>query len=380
MAIPTKLEKAKAILVLDHPFFASLLLKYPLVDRKDIPTCAIDIRGQIYYNATFVETLTVPQLVFLLAHEVMHKIGMHVHRLGSRDPKTWNQACDMWVNDTLDNAKVGEMPNDATTRAGARDQTVDEIYNLLMAQKQNNPNGGGGGGSGNDPTGNDLLDGGEGMSDEEARQQEAQMKVDVTQAANAARMKGKLPGNLARFADELINVKTPWYDILERFMTSKVRNDQSWKRPNRRFIHAGLYLPIIDSIGTMGEIVVGVDTSGSIGQKELNEFSGHLNRILEQCHPTKVHVVYCDSEIAHVDEFGPEEFPIKLQPHGGGGTDMREIVNWTARHVDQAECLVILTDNYTPFPDHEVCPTIWASTTNVKAPTEAGETIHIEAD
>lgn len=381
MALPTKLEKAKAILVLDHPFFASLLLKYPLVERKDIPTMGIDIRGQIYYNTDFVESMTVPQVVFVLAHEVLHKIGMHVHRCGSRDPKTWNRACDMWINDTLDDAKVGEMPGHATTRQGARNQTVDEIYNILIAQQQPNGggNGGGKGGSG-DPMGDDLLDHGDDMSEEEARQQEAQMKVDVTQAANAARMKGKLPGNLARFADELVNVKTPWFDILERFMTSKVRNDQSWKRPNRRFIHAGLYLPIIDSIGTMGEVVVGVDTSGSIGQKELNEFSGHLNRILEQCNPTKVHVVYCDSAIAHVDEFGPEEFPIKLQPHGGGGTDMREIVEWTAKNADQAECLVILTDNYTPFPEYEVVPTIWASTTDVKAPTEAGETIHIETE
>jgi predicted metal-dependent peptidase len=387
MPLPTKLEKAKSILVLDHPFFASLLLKYDMVERKDMQSIlAIDAHGQIYYNAKRCEELSVPQLVWGLSHEVLHKVGMHATRRGNRDPKKWNEACDGWVNDTLNDAKVGETIPDTVNMPGSRDKTVDEIYNYLMEQQQQ-PNGGGGKGQGEgngdgdgsgDPMGDDLIDSeGDDVSEEEMRQMETQMKIDVAQAANAAKMKGKLPGALERFADEFINVKTPWYDLLERFMTSKIKIDQSWKRPNRRFMHAGLYLPVIDSIGTMGEVVIGVDTSGSVGQEELNEFSGHVNRILEQCNPKKAYVVYCDSEVVHVDEFTPEEFPIKLKPHGGGGTDMREIVNWTKKHADEAECLIILTDNYTPFPTEEVVPTIWASTTSVAAPKEAGETVFI---
>lgn len=380
MALPTKLDKAKSILVLDHPFFASLLLKYDMVEKKDMPSIlAIDNRGQIYYNAKKCEELSVPQLVWGLSHEVLHKVGMHATRRGNREAKQWNEACDAWVNDTLNDAKVGETIPDTVDMPGSKDKTVDEIYNYLMAQpKQDKPQGGKGGGGNGDPMGDDLIDsGGDDMSEEEMRQMETQMKIDVAQAANAAKMKGKLPGALERFADEFINVKTPWYDLLEKFMTQKVKHDQSWKRPNRRFMHAGLYLPIFDSIGTMGDVVIGVDTSGSIGQAELNEFSGHVNRILEQCSPKKVHVVYCDSRVAHVDEFTPEEFPIKLKPHGGGGTDMREITNWVKQHQDEAECLIILTDNYTPFPEEEVVPTIWASTTDVKAPDCAGTTVHI---
>lgn len=393
MAEVTKMDKAKTALVLDHPFFSSILLKYPLVETDQVKTMGIDQRGQIFYNKKYVDTLTVPQIVYGLCHEVMHKIGMHAVRRGERDKKTWNKACDAWVNDTLEEAKVGEPIPGGFTMPGARDKTVDELYNILMTQQGGDGDGKGkgkgkgqqqgqgkSGGGENGGLGDDLMDEGEAPSQDEVEQMEGQTKIDVAQAAAAAKTMGKLPGNLQRYAEEMIHVKTPWHEILERFMTNRVKNEQTWKRPNRRFQCLGLYMPTTDSVGRMGEVVIGVDTSGSIGQKELNEFSGHVNRILEQCNPSMVHVVYCDSSVNHVDTYTPEEFPIKLTPHGGGGTDMREILNHVEKSGIEPECVVILTDNYTPFPDREVFPTIWASTTDVKAPECAGMTIHVEAD
>lgn len=393
MSVPTKLEKAKAALVLDHPFFASILLKYPLKEAPHIKTLGIDRRGQIHYNPKFVEELTVPQIVYGLCHEVGHKMGNHAGRIGDRDKEGWNKACDAWVNDMLNEAKVGEPIPGGYTIPDARNKTLEELYEIVMAQPPSGGKGKGKGdkgsgdssgqGGGNGGIGDDLMDGeGEGSAptEEETEQMEAQNKIDVAQAAAAAKTMGKLPANLQRFAEDLVHVKTPWFEILERFMTNKVKNEQTWSRPNRRFQCLGLYMPTTSSIGSMGEVVIGVDTSGSIGQKELNEFSGHTNRILEQCNPSRVHVVYCDSQVAHVDEYTPEQFPIKLEPHGGGGTDMREIIRYVEEHGLDPECIIILTDNYTPFPDHEAFPTVWASTTPVVAPECAGITIHVEAD
>jgi predicted metal-dependent peptidase len=378
----TKLDKAKTALVLDQPFFASLLLKYPMVATENVPTAGVDAKGQIYYNPKFIETLTVPQIVYLLAHEVMHRAGMHVIRKGDRDAKTWNDACDAWVNDTLDASGVGEFIQGGVKYPGAKDKTVDELYEIFQAMKQNGNDKGGGSGGGSGGIGSDLMEGeGDGeMTQEEIEQIEAQTKIDVAQAAAAAKTMGKLPAHLQRYADQLIHVKTPWYEILERFMTNKVRNEQTWARPNRRFQSLGLYMPTISSVGSMGEVVIGVDTSGSIGPKELAEFGGHVNRILEQCNPSRVHVVYCDSRVAHVDEYTSDEFPIKLSPHGGGGTDMREIFNYVEQHAIEPEAIIVLTDNYTPFPDREIFPTVWASTTEVAAPECAGITVHVEAD
>lgn len=390
MAQPTKLEKAKAQLVLDHPFFASLLLKYPIKARTDIPTLAVDKRGQIYYNEKFVESLTVPQIVWGLCHEIGHKIGNHALRMGTRNHKKWNIAGDAWINDMLTDAKVGEVIPGCVNMPGSKDETIEAIYDKLP----DDPNGGNGvgkpgqgGGNGpcepGDPAdglGDDLLDEGAPVSESEAKAMEAQMKVDMVQAAQAAKMRGKLPGSIARMVDEIINVKTPWYDKLERFMVDKVKNDSTWNRPNRRYIGQDIYLPSLDSIGAMGVMVLGVDTSGSIGQKELDYFGGHLNRILEDCRPSKIYVVYCDAVVNHVDEYCAEDLPVRLTPHGGGGTDMREIFNYVDEHGLAPVCTVVLTDGYTPFPSSVDSPTIWAITTDVVAPAEAGETLAIDPD
>lgn len=371
----TKLEKAKAVLVLDHPFFASLLLKYPIIERKDIPTLAVDKRGQIYYNAEFVETLTVPQLVWGLCHEIGHKIGHHAQRMDKRDHKKWNIAGDAWINDMLSEAKVGETIPGCVNMPGSKDDTVENIYDKLP----DSPNGGqGGSGLPGDGLGDDLLDEGAPMTEAEVREMEANTKVDLAQAAQAARMKGKLSAGLARIVDEIINVTTPWQDILERFMINKVKNESSWNRPNRRFIGHDIYLPSMDSVGTMGELVIGVDTSGSIQNRELQHFGAHVNRIIDTCKPEKVTVIYCDAEVNHVDEFAPDEYPVKFKPHGGGGTDLVKIMDYITEKGINPVATVIFTDGYTPFPESVDHPTIWAMTTGIEAPISAGETIHFD--
>lgn len=363
----TKLEKAKAVLVLDHPFFASLLLKYPIIERADIPTLAVDKRGQIYYNAKFVETLSVPQLVWGLCHEVGHKIAHHAQRLGTRNQKKWNIAGDAWINDMLSDAKVGETIPGCVNMPGSRNETTEAIYDKLP----DNPNGDGPGG-----LGDDILDEGGDVTEAEAREMEANIKVDLAQAAQAARMKGKLSGGLARIVDDIINVQTPWYDILERFMVNKVKNDSTWNRPNRRFIGQDVYLPSLDSAGSIGEMVIGVDTSGSIQDRELQHFGAHVNRIIDTCKPSKVTVVYCDAEVNHVDTFNADEYPVKFTPHGGGGTDLREIFRHISDEGLDPAATIIFTDGYTPFPKQVDHPTIWAVTTSKEAPISAGETIH----
>ena len=72
-----KIQKATAQLTMDHPFVSAILLKHPIKERSDIPTLAVDGRGQIYYNPKFIDTLSVPQVVWGLAHEVFHRIGQH---------------------------------------------------------------------------------------------------------------------------------------------------------------------------------------------------------------------------------------------------------------------------------------------------------------
>ena len=174
-----------------------------------------------------------------------------------------------------------------------------------------------------------------------------------------AKQTGHLPGDIARMMEELFEPVLPWRNILRRFMTEKCNDDFSWKRGNRRFIAQGLYLPSRLSDDAMGEIVVVIDTSGSIGQKELTEFGSEIKSIVDEVRPSKVRVIYCDSRIAHIDEFGPDD-DLQFAAHGGGGTDFRPPFKWLEKNQIVPRALVYLTDGYGPFPEQEPdFPTLW---------------------
>jgi len=126
-----KIQKATAQLTMDHPFVSAILLKHPIKERHDIPTLAVDGRGQIYYNPKFIDTLSVPQVVWGLAHETFHRIGQHALRRKHRNHKKWNYAGDAWINDVLDEAKIGTRIDGCVDMKGSKDDTVENIYDKL---------------------------------------------------------------------------------------------------------------------------------------------------------------------------------------------------------------------------------------------------------
>lgn len=339
-----RIAKAKSLLVLDHPFFGMAVSQRELIYDYNTPTASMDGRGQMRLNPYWCFQLTVSELIFLLAHEAMHYMLCHSLRMGNRDAGMWNIACDWVINDTLIDAKVGTFIEGGLTFDGARDKSAEELY---ADPPEDDEGGGGGGGRGrnNGGIGDDVVSC-SGMSESEIKELEGKAKVEAIQNAKAAKAKGKMPAGLERMIDELINVKTPWFDILERYMTNKIKDGWSWKRPNRRFVHQGIYLPSTDYKPKMGRIVVGVDTSGSIQKPELNAFNAHVDRIIDTCNPEEVTVVYCDDAVNHVDVFTPEDFPVRLSPHGGGGTSFHPVFDYIDEHNLDPEAVVYLTDGY----------------------------------
>ena len=352
-----KVGKAKSLLILDHPFFGTACTKRPIIYTDTVPTAAMSATGQMYMNVDFCAPLTVQQLMFLLAHEAMHYMLAHGLRRGHRDPQAWNVAADKVINDTLIDAGVGDFIDGGITLDGAREMAAESLYD-----ETDDGDGQGPGGLGNDigdPTDAD----GQPLDDATIHQLEAEAKIDAIQSAKAAKAVGKLPASIERMVEELINVSTPWYDILERFMAGKIKDGYSWNRPNRRFIARNIYIPGTDYVPKMGPIVIGVDTSGSIGPDEIAMFNGHINRIIDTCNPEVVHVVYCDSDVAGVDEYTPEDFPVTIQCKGGGGTSFKPVFDWIDNNAIDPECVVYLTDGYGDQSEfttnHE---TVWLTT------------------
>lgn len=344
--VQRKVSKAKSLLILDHPFFGTAVSKRPIIYTDTVPTAAMAGTGQMYINPEFIETglegkpLTNRQVMFLLAHEALHYMLCHSLRMGHRSGAAWNVACDKVINDTLIDGNVGDPIEGGVYMRDARNYAAEELYD------ENDDGGGDGpGGIGND-IGPPVDKTGKQLDEATIRGLEAQAKIDAIQSAKAAKAVGKLPGSIDRMIEQLVNVTTPWHLILEPFLVSKINDGKSWKTPNRKFISKGIYLKGRTTQPSMGTVVIGVDTSCSIGQEELDMFAGHANRILETCNPERVVVIYCDAAVNRVDEFEPDDLPIKFDACGGGGTSFKPVFDYIDDNDIEPEVVVYLTDGY----------------------------------
>lgn len=367
-----KLKKAKVQLAINHPFFSSILMRRKIQLLDNLPTACIDARGTISVGTMFINGLNVPQVMFLLAHEVMHYAMMHHIRRGWRNPRAWNIAGDKVINDILETSNVGQRIDGGTYQAGAKAFAAEQLY-------QEDPDAGEGGGAYQAGEGFDDLDGSGGspLDESEIREIEAQVRIEVAQANHTAKQRGNAPVGLERLIEDIINPTTPWHILLERFMTGFVNADYSWRRPRRSTYAHGLYLPSSNKVPSMGPVVIQVDESGSIGAEELKHFAGHINRILETCRPEKVIVLHTDTHVAKVEEYELDDLPITLKAYAGGGTDMVAGIRWCEANGVEPDVFVCLTDGYTPWPDKEPAfPLAWLITTDEKAPV--GETIKYE--
>jgi len=351
-----KVSKAKALLILDHPFFGTAVSRRPIQYGDEVPTAGMSATGQIMLNPEWVEPLTVKEIMFLLAHEAMHYMLSHALRRQHRDHKAWNVACDKVINDTLIDAKVGTFIDGGVTLEDARFGASEQFYD-------ENDDDMGSGGIGED-VGDIVDENGQPLDDATIQQLQAQAKIEAIQNAKLAKQTGKLPESIERLVEEMINVVTPWHEKLERYMSGKVRDGYSWNRPNRRFVGQGTYLPGYDYIPRMGEVVIAIDTSGSLSNKDLALFSGHVNRIVDTCIPEKITVLYCDYNIGGTQEYEPDDLPIVLNPVGGGGTSFKPVFKWLDSYDGEVECLIYFTDGWGDQDDLDAphTDTVWVTT------------------
>jgi predicted metal-dependent peptidase len=357
--IMRRVGKAKSLLILDHPFFGMGCSKRPIVYTDTIPTACMSATGQMYMNPAFVDPLTVPELMFLLAHEALHYMLCHSLRLGTRDAKAWNVACDKVINDTLVDAKVGDPIAGGVYMDGARDFSAEELYDDADAD------GPGPGGIGSD-VGAPCDDGGQPLDESQIHQLEAQAKIEAIQATKAAKAVGKLPGSIERLVDQLVNVSTPWHEILERFMEGKVRDNLSFNRPSKRFTTA--ILPSHDTKPSMGVAALVIDSSGSVTSDEFDMYNAHINRVLHTCNPEVLHVIYCDTQVTGHDEFTVEDLPVSIKTHAGGGTEFKPAFDYIDDHGIDPEVVVYFTDGYADSDFTTKHETVWLTTgsTNFK--------------
>lgn len=423
-AIEKKIVKARSELVLDAPFFGTLVLRLNLKNDPKCETAWSDGRT-LGFNARYLQKLSLPQIKGLLAHEVLHlACGHHIRRNG-RNAKLWNQACDLAINWILLDAGL-VLPDGFLDDPEYREMEVEAIYSALLEksdkenkksaegeQGESEADGGGAGEGGKTGTENSAAKSGEKQNESEqgkksratvggggenengddelgdpgksgevrdargadgglptpAEQEEIarEAESDLIIAFQQAKSLGLLPSGVSRLVETKLFPLLDWSELLRRFIEFSAGNDYSWSPPNRRYIHSGLYLPSTRT-QDLPQIVVAIDTSGSISRNELDRFATELSAILADF-DTQISVVYCDSAVSGVQEFSRMDLPLRLEPKGGGGTDYRPVFAWIEERGLQAACLIYLTDlECNRYPNEPFYPVLWVSTPSLKRP------------
>lgn len=394
----------KVAMLVHVPFFSSLLFdmmdvqigKFPHIFGGLTPTAATDGK-RIYIDEDFLGGLKLPESVFLVCHEIGHAMWMHMARakgyqdLGFEgepfDPRRWNHAGDYVINDMLKVSQIGEMPKGGLHNSKyPHSMQVEDVYRDLKdkmppQRKITITIGTGGDGAQAEADGND----GDTMDvhiHADCEINDAEMKRAVQTALDQAKAMGKCPAALERFATEFLKPKVSWQERLRYHVTRAISRDATtWTKPHRRrLITQGIYLPSYTGFGA-GDVVVVVDTSGSIGERELNRFFSELDDILMNCNPTGVTLIGCDAAIGNVFylQAGENLKSQKLDLGGGGGTSFRPPFKWLDEQGIRPSALIYFTDMYGDFPEREPeYPTIWCRTSKVDCPW--GEVIDVDIE
>jgi len=396
-----RLQKARTTLLLDHPFFGTLLFRLGGKASRSVATMATD-GVSLFYNPEFVDTLNAAELAGVLAHEVMHPALQHHTRRGDRDQSRWNMACDFAINPMLLDAGL-TLPKHVLLDDRFRGMSAERIYNLIEedekqeglssqseSQAENGSGGSEDGSRQNDQAGNEpqspSTPGGVGQvldapepeaeSGPSVSEQAREWQIAVEQAETVAKVAGKLPGGAVRALEASQAAKVDWRELLRRAWSDTIQSDYSWTRPNRRHVWSGVYLPGVISEG-VGEIAIAVDCSGSVSSRQLGLFESEVRSILAGQRPRLVHVLYFDAAVQKVETYQAGQ-PVSLSPVGGGGTDFRPCFQWLGERGIVPQTLVFLTDLCGRFPEEvPPYPVIWASTELRRAPF--GEVVPMEA-
>lgn len=352
-----RMVKARANLVMAAPFFGSLALRLRLKEadkeaKDDFTTDGI----HIFYKPEAVKNYSIEDLTGQMAHLVMHPAFMHHTRRSNRDNKKWNRACDYAINDIVKSAGM-HLKHGTFHDPQYSGMSAEAIYAKLEEEEGKDPPDGPGGG---DDVGGDggVQDSPstpqQGGSQSQVNEEEREWKTAVIQAAHVAKQAGKLPSAIDRMIEELTAPVYPWKDVLRRFATERAQDDYSWKKGNRRFLYQDLYLPTRES-ERAGVMVVTIDVSGSVTDKELAEFGAEVKAIHTDIKPSDLYVIYCSAAIHHVDHYKPED-DVVIEPHGTGGTDFVPPFEYLEEHQIAPQCFIYLTDGYGRFPEEEQAP------------------------
>lgn len=364
----------------------------------------------IFLNWTAIKErdFTYDNLVFIVAHEVMHLITLTQQRRQWRNQQFWNMATDYAINWALENNErdnrkqpVGTFPkfedlvspknpngNYGLLDTRFANMAAEEIYDQLIKDFQKENDGktpdqaideaiksfvnGLGKGDGQGFDSHEKLND---MTDEDTTRIKA--KVEEVMRSMTGQEAGKMDSAIKRALDLLL-AEPPfdWRGFLSRYLKAFIKSDFTWKHPSRRSCAIGCVLPGVN-VNAHINLGIAIDTSGSIDDKEVAEFLSHIQKIMKSfksfnidvwCFSTKVH----EDTLKTYNQFHRDIQNYKLNSFGG--TEIASNFDWIKEKKKKYDAFICLTDGYDNIDDlrFDYCPVIWGIVGNDSFKNPAG--------
>ena len=369
MTPETKLKKAHIALMKhkDTALYSGIILMGTSKVVDNCPTAYTDGVNK-RYGRKFVEELSEPELQALVLHENLHIALNHIGRFRQKfeeDPQLMNVCADYVVNDII--VSIGDTDFLKLPEGGLYDRkyhnwSVNEVYKDLKKkkdeEKKNEQEQVSQGydrctGKTGESVGNlkPLDEHDFGASKDMTIEEKKAVAKDIDDALREGQiLAGKLGGKTPRSIDELLQPKVDWKAELREFISSSIKgNDEyTWRKFNKRLMANDIYMPSMEN-ESIGELVVAIDTSGSIGTVELTEFATELVSICNTVTPEKIRVVWWDYDVHGEQSFNVDDYgniAHLLKPKGGGGTRLSCVSDYIVKENIDAEAVVVFTDGY----------------------------------
>lgn len=356
MDVRTKIQAARAQILMQQPFFGNLLLSLSMEEDNKLNPPTMAVNGvSIFFHKQFVESISLAQTKGVLLHEILHVAYMHLLRVryAHYDPEKANVAQDLSINWLLKKINNIDLPDGLLLDPSMKNLTWEQIYKKLPKDMDKYV--------ANIAGPNPFRDTHMPCTEEQA-QDMAKKMVQVYDSLSE-KERGLVPGDLAEMIEEFKNPRIPW----ERLLLAKTTNifkrtdyDCNYPSNQYRLIDEEMIFPkLVGKSNT--NLVVAIDTSGSMSTDDLATIAPEMNSICKLA--TKSFVITCDAQVQDFMEFTEWDDAIrKVKWKGRGGTSFQPVFDEIAKRKIEPECLVFFTDGYGEQVKRPPYPVIWCIT------------------
>lgn len=347
-------------------FYGSILLSVGVKRNDDIDTMCTDGLS-VMWSQEFTDSITPDEVKGVLLHEAMHIVYKHMLRIGGRDLKLWNWATDYVINQHV--LKMGiPLPEDGLFNPLFAEMNAEKVYEQLLenaVEVEAMPQWG----TFTHPSG----------SDAEMKQIEASINQKIMTAAASARARGHLPNEVNSIIRDMERANVDIYDVLKRNIGGDQPEDLTFSRPNRKvYWEMGMIAPTMHK-ESVGNIVIGIDTSGSVSANELSKFLFIMNSLADDLKPESVTVITCDMNVKNVTRYERGEEILEVNVGGRGGTRCMPVFNIIREKEIDVDHMIYLTDmQIFDFPDFLDYPMTWVSCWADAQPAPIGDTVYMQ--